>query len=357
MRVFLSHSSEDRLFVNTLALDLQSRGFNVWYSEWELGVGDSLATAIQQGIQRASWLIVVLSPASVKSKWVREELNAAFARQLAEDRIYILPVLHKDCEIPVFLRDRIYADFRQDYKAALGKLLLTLTYRYHPESASPLSEEPNPNAQLELGRAVSMLMELGHTTYRMPFYSRARIVSRFPMVVESRDSHAVEGLWRGTTGRLRLSASGNRVNGEYDWLGYDYSGVLTGIVKNDVISFDWSWSISGAAGSGLFYHRASDSLTGGWWYKYEEIDAKRLVAAKALPPQHWDFIRSSTVSLSRQFITKTNDTKPESSPKQPSKHPKSTKSARSSFAFPDKNSRNKPCPCGSGKRWKNCCGH
>jgi len=136
MRIFLSHSSEDRVFVNTLALDLKSRGFDVWYSEWELGVGDSLATAIQTGIAEASWLIVVLSPESVKSRWVREELNAGFARQLAEDRVYILPVLHKDCEIPIFLRDRIYADFRHGYSTALQKLLWTLSCRYHPEAES-----------------------------------------------------------------------------------------------------------------------------------------------------------------------------------------------------------------------------
>ena len=32
-KVFLSYSHEDRDFVNYLALDLQSRGFEVWYDQ------------------------------------------------------------------------------------------------------------------------------------------------------------------------------------------------------------------------------------------------------------------------------------------------------------------------------------
>jgi len=159
------------------------------------------------------------------------------------------------------------------------------------------------------------------------------------------------GLWRGLTGRLRLSVSGDSVTGEYDWLGYEYSGSLKGRFIDDAIAFDWSWTISGATGSGLFYRRSSDSLTGGWWFKYEEIDAKQLLAAKALPPQHWNFVKSTSVSLSGR-VDSGNVVRVFDGMKS-----KVGMIAASSFLVPPekKSSRNRLCPCGSGKRQKHCC--
>jgi hypothetical protein len=350
MRIFLSHSSDDRTFVNNLALDLKSRGFDVWYSEWELGVGDSLVNAIQSGIEKASWLVVVLSPSSVDSRWVREELNAGFARQLAEDRVYILPVLHKTCEMPAFLRDRLYADFRHDYSTGLQKLLWTLSFRYHPETESLLVEEDrgethkNPVFSVEvtadplLDSVVKYALEVSHPQFsgmRTPSsYGPLKLAAGFLTYPESLEgSSSLAGLWRGLTGRLRLSVSRNRVKGQYDWLGYEYSGVLTGVIEGQTLIFDWSWSVSGAKGSGVFYHRTPDSLTGGWWFKYEEIDAERLVTLNALPPRHWEFLRS----------TNSIDLKPQRAKRLP--------------PFPDKTARNKPCPCGSGKKYKHCHGY
>ncbi|HEY6340323.1 MAG TPA: toll/interleukin-1 receptor domain-containing protein [Bryobacteraceae bacterium] len=307
MKIFLSHASEDRVFVNTLALDLKGRGFDVWYSEWELGVGDSLASAIQRGIREASWLVVVLSPDSVRSRWVREELNAGFARQLAEERVYILPVLHKDCEIPIFLRDWIYADFRTDYSSGLQKLLWTLTLRYHPpraQSDSELSWWVDPGLKLRQGgdgegnrkvdSALKGLIEafdavgVHDPPYVLPrVYALALVANRADR--QNPNANSLAGLWRGLTGRLRLSISGRHVHGEYDWLGYDYSELITGRLKNDVVRFDWSWPVSGARGAGVFYRRSHDSLTGGWWFKYEEVDIDKLVSSRSLPPRHGSF--------------------------------------------------------------------
>ena len=50
-KVFLCHSRKDRAFVNAVARDLTALGFRVWYSEWELKVGDSLLERVQSGIR------------------------------------------------------------------------------------------------------------------------------------------------------------------------------------------------------------------------------------------------------------------------------------------------------------------
>src|SRR5688572_21863802 len=99
-KVFLSHTSADKVFVRRLAGDLKAHRVGVWLDEWEMRVGDSLTERIQQGIEESAYLAVVLSPRSVDSAWVRRELSAAFAAELERRRVFVLPILAEDCDIP-----------------------------------------------------------------------------------------------------------------------------------------------------------------------------------------------------------------------------------------------------------------
>jgi len=132
--VFLSHSSLDSMFVQRLAKDFTAYGIPVWYSGWEMNVGDSVRERIEQAIEESAWLVVVLSKQSVTSKWVKEELNGAFAKSIEQDFDFILPVLLEDCKVPRFLQARLYADFRTDYQAGLTALLRRFGFT-SPESS------------------------------------------------------------------------------------------------------------------------------------------------------------------------------------------------------------------------------
>ena len=125
-KIFLSHSSNDKQFVRRLAEDLKGRDVPVWLDEWELKIGDSLATKIQQGIQESGWLAVILSKNSVTSSWVTVELNAGLATELEKKQVFVLPILIEDCDIPLFLKDKLFADFRKDYQGGLTALLRRL---------------------------------------------------------------------------------------------------------------------------------------------------------------------------------------------------------------------------------------
>lgn len=124
--IFISYSHADRQFVAKLASDLLKQRIRVWWDEWEIKVGDSLLQKIQEGISTSSYLGVVLSPNSVNSAWVQEELNTALVRQLKEKRVVVLPILLQDCQIPPFLMDKFYADFRTDYESGLANLVRSL---------------------------------------------------------------------------------------------------------------------------------------------------------------------------------------------------------------------------------------
>ena len=123
MPIFLSYSHSDAEFVDKRALQLVKHNVHVWIDRWELNVGDSLIDRIQQAVDGASALLVVLSPESVESEWCKRELSAGLLRELEEKRVVVMPVLLRDCEIPVFARGKFYADFRTNFDDGLKAVL------------------------------------------------------------------------------------------------------------------------------------------------------------------------------------------------------------------------------------------
>jgi hypothetical protein len=121
--VFISYSHADAKFANKLAAHLVKHNTHVWIDSWELNVGDSILAHVQGAIQESSALLIILSKASVNSEWCKKELNAGLMRELDEKRVLVLPVLLEDCEIPIFLREKMYADFRSNFAVALKKLV------------------------------------------------------------------------------------------------------------------------------------------------------------------------------------------------------------------------------------------
>ncbi|MFN4275862.1 MAG: toll/interleukin-1 receptor domain-containing protein [Ferrovibrio sp.] len=139
MPVFISYSRTDSRFVDALAAQLVAHDMAVWMDRWEMRVGDSLVEKIQNALTEATAIIVVLSKESVKSQWCRKELNSSLMREMAERRVVILPVVIDDCEIPLLIQEKMYADFRQSFddglRAALEGLAPVVT-----ESQSRIDE-------------------------------------------------------------------------------------------------------------------------------------------------------------------------------------------------------------------------
>jgi hypothetical protein len=130
--IFLSHNHGDKPFVRRLANDLTAKGIRVWLDEAEIKIGDSLIRKISSGIYDMDFLGAVLSPNSVQSRWVQEELEQALHIQISEAYVKVLPILLHDCKMPGFLLDKVYADFRDEnnYQFALEKLVERINQRY-----------------------------------------------------------------------------------------------------------------------------------------------------------------------------------------------------------------------------------
>lgn len=70
-KVFISHTAVDKPFVRRLAKRLAKSRFQVWLDERDLIAGDSLPENIAKALEAAKAILVVVSKASVKSKWLK----------------------------------------------------------------------------------------------------------------------------------------------------------------------------------------------------------------------------------------------------------------------------------------------
>ncbi|MET8142525.1 toll/interleukin-1 receptor domain-containing protein [Sphaerisporangium sp. NPDC005288] len=130
-RVFISYSSADREFARFLDGSLAAAGVATFLAERDLKVGDSIPERIFGEIAAATSLIYVVSRASVRSPWVREELGVAKIRAMEGKGFGILPLLLDDVTLPPSVSHIKYADFRDwrdatSYRKTVLELLQSL---------------------------------------------------------------------------------------------------------------------------------------------------------------------------------------------------------------------------------------
>jgi TIR domain len=153
-RVFISHNHQDKSFVRRLGADLAANGVRPLIDEAEINVGDSLISKIGAAIDELDYFAIVLSPRSIASVWVQQELEQAMTSQLASRQIVILPILLEKCEVPAFLRGKLYVDFTQStgYDESFARLLRALGVEGIKGEGGSLYD---PSAR-EFGRHISL---------------------------------------------------------------------------------------------------------------------------------------------------------------------------------------------------------
>ncbi len=127
--VFISYAHEDLGWVSGFAERLADEGLRVARDEVVLRPGDVLVHAVEQAIRDSAHGILVFSPASVASGWVRQEYSALMQRSIEEGRRFI-PVVIGDVELPGFAATRYYVDFQgvsgAEYDRLISKICAAL---------------------------------------------------------------------------------------------------------------------------------------------------------------------------------------------------------------------------------------
>ncbi len=91
MQVFLSYDQADESFAKSLSKELKRRGLEVWRDEERVFPGDNWGATIGEALKNSHAMVVLISPQSMRSKYVRSEIQYALGELNYEHRIF--PVL------------------------------------------------------------------------------------------------------------------------------------------------------------------------------------------------------------------------------------------------------------------------
>ena len=133
-KIFFSYSRSDSEFAQQLAKELRSAGVDVWIDQLDIPAGSRWDIEVEKALHDAGRMLVILSPESVESTNVGDEV--AFA---LEEKMQLVPILHKDCRIPFRIRRLQHIDFTEDHDKGFEKLLRALQV----QRAQPLDPDKN----------------------------------------------------------------------------------------------------------------------------------------------------------------------------------------------------------------------
>jgi uncharacterized protein YjbI with pentapeptide repeats len=153
---FLSHSSADKDFARRLHSRMRDEGLRVWFDEVQMQGGKKLHEQIDEAIRTYDKLLIVLSPHSMNSDWVKTELRKAFQQERREGQRKLFPiglvpyseVRDWECfdadhgkDLAVEVREYLIPDFsnwkdNDAFEAAFGRLLRDLKADVPPAGAA-----------------------------------------------------------------------------------------------------------------------------------------------------------------------------------------------------------------------------
>lgn len=180
---FICHASADKAFVRRLYKDLRKFGVQVWLDEREIPVGASLHEGLTEGLERSDYVIVVLSAISIMRPWVKREIVASLHLEIEAGSNKILPIIIDTCSIPLFLKDKRYADFRYSYSQGLADLLSAL---------GPRSRDP-ATTDLKLSRSITELDIRRKDGSLVEYTKRSTVVSLRDCVVDDVEPCTCDG--------------------------------------------------------------------------------------------------------------------------------------------------------------------
>lgn len=143
-KVFISYSRRDLEFAEQLTRELIRNGANVWFDQFSIESGSAWDSSIEQAIDNAETMVLLLSTSSVKSENVLDEV--AFA---LEENKTIVPILLEPCEVPFRIKRLTTYDLSKDLHYGMETLNKALNLKVNEETANydQLQEEKEKIAQ------------------------------------------------------------------------------------------------------------------------------------------------------------------------------------------------------------------
>ena len=92
-KVFISAATSDAPLARELTARLNAAGVDAWNQTMQVLPGANVSAELGRALDQAEAVIVLVSPAAMKSSWVRREIQFALGEERFQDRL--IPVLAK----------------------------------------------------------------------------------------------------------------------------------------------------------------------------------------------------------------------------------------------------------------------
>ena len=138
MKVFLSHSTKDKEFVQRLAAALDGADFTPWLCEVDIDRGENFVARINDGLAQSDLALLVWSPDAAKSAWTEQEWTSLLAQQVEEHKIRLAIIRLRDHKLPPLLRTSNCIEARWDEAAGIRETLDWLKGRQRVQRLSGL---------------------------------------------------------------------------------------------------------------------------------------------------------------------------------------------------------------------------
>ena len=124
-KVFISYSRQDIELVDNIVGEMRKAGLDVWLDREAIKAGNTWQVQIVKGIQTCLAFVLMLSPNSAKSKYVRKEIDLAQQTEHPFLPLQLEPISVLPPEIQFQLAGEQFIDLKSVFVAGHGSACRT----------------------------------------------------------------------------------------------------------------------------------------------------------------------------------------------------------------------------------------
>ena len=156
--VFISYNRADETWTRELATRLEreklngevdSRTLNVFFAPWDIDAGENILNRINDGLSKARFVAIVMSPEFFNSDWTNLEWTHLVAADPVNRKRRIIPILYRSeslkdkterIEPPAPFRVLNWIDFRNphEFEAQFHKLVFRIIVERSQNAGQPV---------------------------------------------------------------------------------------------------------------------------------------------------------------------------------------------------------------------------
>ena len=122
--VFISYCHEDKKIADRITEGFAKDKINYWRDDEEILAGELIDKAISKGIQNNIVFLILLTPSSIDSNWVKRELDEAIHAETQGKKI-VIPIIANGLtgkDVPTRIQTKYYVDLNKNFNQGYEKL-------------------------------------------------------------------------------------------------------------------------------------------------------------------------------------------------------------------------------------------